>query len=397
MRSWKTTVPCLAALFALVGVLVAQDQEGPKRDSGTTVAKPRKPAADNSGAAPAETELPKIPSKYKKNPDVDTTKLPNFQANVDTVTVDVSVLDNRGHFIPGIPKGNFRVLEDNVPQQIQNISLGQAPMTIAMVIEFSNLFQQYWGPGWYQTLELAWGFASTLKPEDYVAVIAYDLKPEILSDFTTDRSKTQEALSRLQIAGFSESNMFDALKDVADRMSGIEGRKAILLIATGRDTFSKITFDECRKTLQEDGVPIYAISLLQTLRELMDAYGYMGPIQRMDFLQADNELRTFARETGGMAYFPRFEGEYPSIFQSIQATLRSQYVLTYVPTNKAHDGTFRKIKVELVDPATNKPLPVKDEKGKPVKYQIRIQGAARGGITPLDRVSGSAQGNILMA
>src|SRR3974377_1812332 len=123
-----------------------------------------------------------------------------------------------------------------------------------MVIEFSNRFQQLYGRTWFQTRQLAWGFASTLKPQDYVAVIAYDMRPEILTDFTTDRSKVQEALSRLQIAGFSESNLFDAITDTADRMSGIEGRKAIVLIASGIDTFSKMTFDQCRKKLQEAGV-----------------------------------------------------------------------------------------------------------------------------------------------
>ena len=93
-------------------------------------------------------------------------------------------------------------------------------------------------------------------------------------------------------------------------------------------------------------------------------------MQRMDFLQADNEMRTFAKETGGQAFFPRFQGEYPAIFGEIHQALRNQYVITYSPSNKAHDGTFRKIKIELVNPATNEPLPVKDEKGKPIKYQI---------------------------
>ena len=65
--------------------------------------------------------------------------------------------------------------------------MGEAPMTVAMVIEFSNRFQQLLEPAWYQTLQLACGFVETLKPEDYVAVVAYDMRPEILSDFTTDK------------------------------------------------------------------------------------------------------------------------------------------------------------------------------------------------------------------
>ena len=365
MRSWKTLVLCAAAVIVVASLLTGQEQ-GPLKDpGGATVAKPRKPDEKKDG----EGDLPKIPSQYKRN-NIDIETQPAFKLDVDMVTLDVSVLDNKGHFIPGIPKGNFRILEDNVPQQVKAVNMGEAPLTISMVIEFSNKFQQYWGQTWYQTLQLAWGFASTLKPVDYVAVVAYDIKPEILSDFTTDRSKTQEALSRLNIAAWSEANLFDAITDTADRMSTIEGRKAIVLISTGIDTFSKITFDQTRKKLQESGVPIYAIGLMQTLRELMDAYGGMGAIQRMDFLQADNELKTFAKETGGQAYFPRFQGESPQIFQEIHQALRNQYVITYQPTNKAHDGTFRKIKVELVNPATNEPLKVTDEKGKPIKYQI---------------------------
>jgi VWFA-related protein len=294
--------------------------------------------------------------------------LPQFKTDVDTVTVDVAIIDNKGRFIPGIPKGNFRILEDNVPQQIQGYNVGEAPLTVSLVVEFSNRFQRLYGATWFQTLELAYGFCSTLKPDDYVAVVAYDLKPEILSDFTTNRMQTQEALHRLTIPAWSEANLFDAVTDTADRMSGIEGRKAIVLISSGVDTFSKLTFDKTRKILQEDGVPIYAIGLMQTLRILMEARG-MGAIQEMDFLQADNQMRTFASETGGQSFFPRFQGEFGQIFQQIHQALRNQYVLTYSPSNKTHDGAYRKIKVQLVDLNGN-PLPVKDEKGKPIKYTV---------------------------
>lgn len=361
MRPLKIVL-CFVALIATVALFA---QQGPVKDPGNTVARPKKPADPN--AAPGEDpNLPKIPSQYKKEKQ-DLGNIPNFKLDVDVVTLDVSVVDNHGQFIPGIPAGYFRILEDNVPQQIRKVSMGEAPLTLAMVIEFSQNFQSMYSWAWFQTLDLTWGFASTLRPEDYCAVIAYDIKPEILSDFTTDRNMTQEALHRLTIPAWREANMFDAVTDTADRMSGIEGRKAILLITTGVDTFSKLTYDQTRKKLQEAGVPVYSISLMGMQRELADAY--MGGMQRMTFLQADNELRTFAKETGGAAYFPKFEGEYPQMFQQIHQALRNQYVLTYLPSNKTHDGGFRKLKVELVD-KEGKPLPVKDEKGKPIKYQI---------------------------
>jgi len=365
MRTRIVPAFCALGIFVLTGILIGQ-QQGPIGSPGSTVAKPRNKSADPEKKE-EPGDLPKIPSQYKKDK-AEQTPSATFTTDVDIVTVDVAVMDNKGHFIPGIPPGNFRILEDNVPQQVKAVTNSEAPLTLAIVIEFSNRFQRLYGHTWFQTLQLAWGFASTLKPTDYVAVVAYDMRPEILTDFTTDRAKTQEALQRLTIPAFSEANLYDALTDTADRMSAIEGRKAILLIASGIDTFSKITYDQARKKLQEAAVPVYIVGLMQALREMMDPY--MSGSSRMDFLQADNAMRTFAKETGGQAYFPRFEGEYGAIFQSIHEALRNQYVLTYQPTNKAHDGTYRKIKVELVNPATNEPLAVKDEKGKPVKYTI---------------------------
>lgn len=369
LKRWeKLLLVLLAALVVAANFVVAQET-GPNRDPGATVARPR--SKKDSGAAPGEPDLPKIPSRLGKKAEKDVPEtLPSFKSDVQMVTVDVAVLDNKGNFIPNIPRDNFRILEDNVPQKVTNFAMGEAPMTVCLVIEFSNLFQNYWGETWYQTLTAAYGFLETLKPEDYVAVVAYDMRPEILSDFSTDKRKALEAMQRLRIAAFSESNLYDALVDTADRMSGIEGRKAIVLIASGVDTFSKLTFDKTRRAIQNAGVPIYAIGLMQALREWYDARGYMGSIQRLDFLQADNQMRTFAKESGGQSFFPRFYGEFPGIFGAISQSLRNQYSLGYTPVNTARDGKFRKIKVELVNPATNQPLRVTDEKGKPIKYQI---------------------------
>ena len=364
MKTWL-----IAFLAGLTLIFAIWAQETPGQTGSETVAKPRK-KADTTATTPDSGDLPAIPSKLSPKATKDNTPDSDvsFKAESNVVTVDVAVMDNKGNFIPNIPKENFRILEDNVPQKLSEFSVGQAPMTVAMVIEFSGRYQAYWTSGWYQTLTATYGFVQTLKPEDYVAVIAYDLHSTILSDFSNDRRKTMEALQMLRIPGFSESNMFDALADTADRMSKIEGRKAILLIASGIDTFSKLTYDKCRKALQEAGVPVYSIEILQIERILAEAQG-MSPMAEMTFLQGDNELRTFAKETGGQAYFPRFQGELPGVFQQISQSLRNQYSLGYSPNNQAKDGKFRKITVQLVDPRTNEPLKVV-ENGKTVKYTV---------------------------
>ena len=364
MRMRNPLLPGLVISGLLASWLGAQ--EGPRRESGVSVAKPKPGTAKPEEA----TEEEKIPSKFSKKDQPDVEGMPTFRSDVLAVTVDVAVLTNKGQFIPNIPENRFRVLEDGVPQQISSFAVGEAPMTVALVIEWSGLFQQYWTETWYQTLSASYGFLETLKPEDYVAVVAYDIRPEILADFSTDKRKVYEAMQRLRIAAFSESNLFDALTDVAQRMEDIEGRKAIVLISSGIDTFSKITFDETRKILQRAGVPIYAVGLMQALREYYDARGWMGPIQRLDFLQADNQMRTFANETGGMAFFPRFYVEFPSIYGSISEALRNQYSIAYNPSNQTRDGKFRKIKVELINPENGERLRITDQKNKNVNYRI---------------------------
>jgi VWFA-related protein len=355
---------CLS-LACAGGFVVAMYAQGPATQSSDPVAAPKKKPAET--APPADQ--PAIPSEFKKPKDAPAADAPTFRSNATTVSVDVAIMDDHQHFIPGLTQDKFRIVEDGVPQQVAQFGRSEAPMTICLLIEFSGRFQQYWTTGWYETLQASYGFLETLKPDDNVAVVTYDLRDTILSDFSPDKRKAEEAMRMLRIPGFSESNVFDALTDMADRMQAIEGRKAILLIASGIDTFSKLTFDKTRRSLQESGVPIYTVSILQIARIMAESRG-MGPVAEMNFLQADNEMKTFSKETGGLSFFPRFPGEYPEVFRQISQALRDQYSLSYHPTNTARDGKFRRIKVELINPETSEPLRITNQKGKPVKYQI---------------------------
>ncbi len=373
MKALRIVTPLLAGSLGLALLLVAQ---GPSNQNGETVARPKKgsttptPADSPAPDVAPDKEQTKIPSQYNNKGKELPQGIATFSSEVTNITVEAAVLTSNGQFIPKIPEANFRILEDNVPQKISSFSVGEAPMTICMVIEFSNRFQKYYTGTWYQTLSAAYGFVASLKPQDYVGIVAYDIRPEILSDFSTNREDAQEALSRLKFAAYSEANMFDAVVDTAQRMQDIEGRKAILLISSGIDTFSKLNFDEARKAVQNAGVPIYTVGLGQAMRNVGMATGAISDRQDMDYLLADNQLRTLAKESGGISFFPVFYGQFPEIYHSIRDTLANQYVLTYTPTNQAKDGKFRKIKLSLVDPNTNQPLRVNDQKGKAIKYEI---------------------------
>ncbi len=334
----------------------APEAGGPGADSGG-IAIPKKKEKPPEPPAPAE---PKV-----KNPE----GLSNFSLRVDVpvVTVDVGVVLQKTHqFVPNLKAENFRVYEDGVPQQVSGFQRVQAPITALLLCEFASTNYYFI----YDMKNAAYAFAQQLKPEDYVAVMTFDMHTQILTDFTQDKRAVYESINSLQIPGFSERNLFDALYEALDRLSRIEGRKYIVLIASGRDTFSKITLDKIMAKIKATpNVTIFAISTGQTARLMADAGGYMGPIRNMDYLQADNQMNTFARMTGGMAFFPRFEGEMPEIFHTINDSIRNQYELTYKPTNSKQDGTYRKLQVEVVDNEGH-PLRMQDEKHHPLKYDI---------------------------
>jgi VWFA-related protein len=229
-----------------------------------------------------------------------------------------------------------------------------------------------------QALQASYAFANTLKKEDWVAVAYYDMQPHILVDFTQDKRAVYGALNQLRIPGFSETNLFDALYDTLDRLDRVEGKKYVVLVTTGIDTFSKLTLDKIMKKIKDTkDVTIFPISVGFIVREWCEvhpgqcrnAHGMGIPVGQMDYLQGDNEMRTFAAMTGGRAYFPRFEGELPELFGDISNDIRNQYTISYSPSNSKLDGTYRKLKVQVVAPGGG-PLQVKDQKGKNVKIEV---------------------------
>jgi VWFA-related protein len=307
--------------------------------------------------------------------------MPDYSIKVDVplVNLDVLVTTKDGQFVPNLKKENFRIYEDGSPQAISNFSQSNAPITAVLLVEYASTNYNYM----YEALNASYNFAATLKPEDWIAVVSYDMKPYILTDFTQDKRAVLGALNMLRIPGFSERNLFDALYDTIDRVETIEGRKYIILVSTGRDTFSKLNLDQILKKLKTtQNITIYAISIGRALREMIDArMGGAGGVMTTDWLQADNQMNTFAHMTGGRAYFPRFDGELPEIFHDIGSDIRNQYTIAYHPTNPKLDGTYRKLKVELVAPDGGA-LKVRDQKGKDVKVQIY----ARDGYTAKHQV-----------
>ncbi len=379
----------LAVSLALVcGVpsAFAQDQsQAPAKDNGNGKPKQDAPAeaggpTDNVGpyAIPKKNpaDAPPPPPPPTSTPKVEGMPDYSIKVNVPLVNVDVSVLSKSGQFIPGLQQGNFRVFEDGQQQQITNFSVSKAPITAVLLVEFASTNYYFL----VDALRASYAFANSLKKDDWVAVSYYDMQPHILTDFTQDKNSVFGALNQMNMPGFSETNLFDALYDTLDRLDRVEGKKYIILISTGVDTFSKLTLDKIMKKIKDTkDVTIFPISIGFYARVVTNDHPNRGlgiPSGRMDYLQADNQMRTFAAMTGGRAYFPRFQAEYAEEFQDIGNDIRNQYSISYHPTNTKLDGTYRKLKVQVQAP-DGSPLKVKDQKGKDVKIDV----VAREGYT----------------
>jgi VWFA-related protein len=350
---------------------VPAEAGGPGENVGPYVI-PKKKAEE-----PPPPPPPVTPKKIEDMPDY------SLKVNVPLVNVDVLVTTKDGQFIPGLKKENFRVLEDGVPQTVSKFGVSEAPITAVLLVEFAST--SYWFLR--DALEASYSFANTLRKDDWAAVAYYDMQPHILVDFTQDKRAVMGALNQLRIPGFSETNLFDALYDTLDRLDRVEGKKYIILVTTGVDTFSKLTLDKIMKKIKDTkDVTIFPISIGWSIRNYCETnpynyycrnlHGVGIPVGRMDYLQADNEMKTFASMTGGRAYFPRFQAEFAEIFRDIGDDIRHEYSLAYTPTNTKLDGTYRKLKVQVVAPDGG-PLKVKDQKGKDVKFEV----VARDGYT----------------
>jgi VWFA-related protein len=342
----------------------APDAGGPNGDNGA-IALPKKTENpdDNPPPAPAEPKFSNPPGT------------PNMSLRVEVpeVTIDVGVLLEKTHqFVPGLKPDNFRVFEDGVQQKIEGFKRTEAPITALILMEYAARGMAFR----IDALNTAWAFTQQLRPQDYVAMMTFDLNTHIVSDFTQDKQQIMQGVRELGTAvygpaAFSETAVFDALAEGLDRLSRIQGQKYIILIASGVDTMSKLTLDKILARVKASrDITIFTVSTGGLLLAMTEGGGGMRSSMRdMTYLQADNQMQTFSNLTGGMHFEPRFVGELPDDVRAINENIRAKYQLVYHPTNAKQDGTWRKVHVELVDDE-GQPLRMQDEKHKPLKYDI---------------------------
>ncbi len=325
-NSWVRLLPLLAALLVFVSVNCAFGQDQPQsttQDQQPTddKGKPRQDAPAEAGGPGGDIGPYTVPKKKTEDappppPPVTPKKvegMPDYsiRVNAPLVNVDVLVTTKSGQFVPGLKKDNFRIFEEGAAQSINGFAVSKAPITAVLLVEYASTNYAFM----IQALQASYSFANTLQKDDWIAVAYYDMQPHILVDFTQDKKAIYGALNQLRIPGFSETNLFDALYDTLDRLDRIQGKKYVILVTTGVDTFSKLTLDKITKKIKDTkDVTIFPVSVGWIIRELYEARGGsaphgMGiPVGHMDYLQADNEMRNFAAMTEGPCLFPSFRG-----------------------------------------------------------------------------------------
>ena len=294
------------------------------------------------------------------------------------VNLDVLVTDQDGRVLAGLKRENFRISDNGQTQKITHFELTRAPITIAMLMEYSRIAYDYFA---YKAA--AWGstFVNHLEPLDYVALVTYDVKPTVRMDFTRNKAEMQQTLSMLSYPQFSEANLYDAIIDTLDRLDHVKGKKAILLITTGVNTMSSHTLDDTMRRIKQSDATVFVVGVAES--EYLSAETQFGGAS-ISYLQAKNQLMAFTKLTGGSFWFPRFEGETPDVFKSVAMFLRSQYRIGFSPANLAHDGKYHKLKVEIVRPDGSAMI-VTTPNGKKQKPQVYArEGYTAPGSRPHD-------------
>jgi VWFA-related protein len=250
----------------------------------------------------------------------------NYAVQVNRVVLYATVREDGGdhHFVVDLQRENMVLEEDGVEQRIVDFYIEERPVTLAVILDSSGSMQAA-----LSTVHAAASrFVEGLGEEDRALVIDFDERVFLLQSLTTNKKALQRAITSTSALGGTA--LYDALHASYRRIRGIEGRKAIILLTDGDDTASKFSFKRILDEAKISDVIIYPIGLGTSVLDL----------------DLRHVLKTLAEETGGRAYFPNKVNELEGVYEEISRELKSQYYITYEPSNTSWDGRWREIKLK---------------------------------------------------
>jgi Ca-activated chloride channel family protein len=270
------------------------------------------------------------------------------KVDTELVNLDVRVVDRNGRPVNDLRQSDFKVLEENQPQQIEFFSKSEVPTNYTLVVDNSGSLRQQIE----KVIEAGKILVNTNKPEDETSIIRFISRDKITveQEFTSNKTDLADALDNMIIEG-GQTAVRDAVYLAAQRVSDYEKsnriderkRRAIVLVTDGEDRDSYYSEAQLFDLLREGSVQIYVVGFVE---ELDSESGF---IRKSPKEKAKSFLEKLANETGGRAYFPKSISELPEIARSIASELRTQYSIGYMPPNDVAPGTFRNIKVFIND------------------------------------------------
>jgi len=258
-----------------------------------------------------------------------------FNIDTDLVLLDVTVVDQSNNPVMNLKKEDFSVYEDRVKQTVDNLSREEVPVSFGMVIDTSGSMRSK-----LQTVsDAAISLIKQMRQDDEAFIAGFKAEPELVQDFTSDRRELEDAIGELYTSGGTA--LLDAIIATADyaQAKGKRRRKALVVISDGLEKNSSVKEKEVMEAIKEDEVQVYLVGFIDEEMEEKSLFG------KSPGKKAKELLSRIADDSGGHAYFPKDISEIPAIAAQIAKDLRTQYVISYYPTNEKRDGTFRTIQV----------------------------------------------------
>jgi VWFA-related protein len=290
-----------------------------------------------------------------------------------TVTAKFHVEDPNGYFIPNLRRENFAVYEDGVRQKNVSVEIEHAPVTVALVLEFGGRYHELNKKLAMEVPMMGRQILEVIGREDKIAIFKYDSKLDTLADFDRGHEALDTIFEALNTPGVSEVNFYDSLLGVLARMRDVSGRKALIVISSGVDTFSKATFEQVLEAARDSAAPIYAMGLGHLIQLEAATYGNAAPFARINWNAAQKQLESLAKASGGRAYVLESDVQIPGVYDDIMENLRVRYVVTYVSSDPTTAGPPRSIRIDLIDPKTGRPLTIHDATGKLIPAKVFVQ------------------------
>jgi Ca-activated chloride channel family protein len=255
---------------------------------------------------------------------------PTFRVGVETVFVKVSVTDPLNRYVTGLEKEHFKVFEDRVEQQLVHFTQESAAISVGIIFDVSGSMKDNNNIGSAKSAIIR--FLQSGNPEDEYFLVTFNQKTTLVQSFTRESTTIQNEVAFKAPGG--RTALYDAVYMGLDQIKGAKNeKKALILITDGEDNSSRYSATEVREFAKESDVQIYGIG-----EEGKLGYGR-------------SEIHNIVSITGGRDFYPNNFNELDYYIDLIHAELRNQYVLGYVPTNKTHDGKWRRIRVKLEPPA----------------------------------------------